>query len=75
MIAIVDYGCGNLFSLTSSVNALGLDTCVTGDADKIRNADRIMYIDKGKIMESGTHDALMEKKGYYYKLYTSQYME
>ncbi|MBQ6795969.1 MAG: ABC transporter ATP-binding protein [Clostridia bacterium] len=41
----------------------------------IRNADRIMYIDKGTIKECGTHDELMEKKGYYYKLYTSQYAE
>lgn len=41
----------------------------------IRNADRIMYIDKGQIKECGTHDELMEKKGLYYKLYTSQYME
>lgn len=41
----------------------------------IRNADRIMYIDKGTIKECGTHDELMAKKGLYYKLYTSQYME
>ncbi|MBQ8002670.1 MAG: ABC transporter ATP-binding protein, partial [Clostridia bacterium] len=41
----------------------------------IRNADRIMYIDKGTIKECGTHDELMEAKGLYYKLYTSQYME
>ena len=41
----------------------------------IRNADRIMYIDKGQIKECGTHEELMEKKGLYYKLYTSQYME
>ncbi len=41
----------------------------------IRNADRIMYIDKGNIKECGTHDELMEQKGLYYKLYTSQYME
>ncbi len=39
----------------------------------IRNADRIMYIDGGKIMEEGTHDELMEKHGLYYKLYSSQY--
>ncbi|MBQ3791405.1 MAG: ABC transporter ATP-binding protein [Lachnospiraceae bacterium] len=38
----------------------------------IRNCDRIMYIDHGGIMESGTHDELMAKKGYYYKLYTAQ---
>ena len=38
----------------------------------IRNCDKIMYIDNGGIMESGTHDELMAKKGYYYKLYTAQ---
>lgn len=38
----------------------------------IRNCDKIMYIDNGGIMECGTHDELMEKKGYYYKLYTAQ---
>lgn len=41
----------------------------------IRNADTIMYIDKGQIMESGSHEELMEKKGLYYKLYMSQYSE
>jgi ATP-binding cassette subfamily B protein len=39
----------------------------------IKNSDMIMYIDKGKIMEMGTHDELMKKKGFYYKLYTAQY--
>lgn len=38
----------------------------------IRNCDKIMYIDQGGIMECGTHDELMEKKGYYYHLYTAQ---
>ncbi len=38
----------------------------------IRNCDKIMYIDNGGIMECGTHDELMAKKGYYYKLYTAQ---
>ena len=38
----------------------------------IRGCDRIMYIDNGGIMESGTHDELMAKKGYYYRLYTAQ---
>ena len=37
----------------------------------IRNCDKIMYIDNGGIMESGTHDELMAKKGHYYKLYTA----
>ncbi|MBQ4486208.1 MAG: ABC transporter ATP-binding protein [Oscillospiraceae bacterium] len=38
----------------------------------IRNCDRIMYIDEKGILESGSHDELMEKKGAYYELYTSQ---
>ena len=38
----------------------------------IRNCDRIMYIDDGGILEAGTHDELMAKKGAYYRLYTSQ---
>ncbi|MCR5250521.1 MAG: ABC transporter ATP-binding protein/permease [Lachnospiraceae bacterium] len=38
----------------------------------IRNCDRILYIDNGGIMESGSHDELMAQKGYYYKLYTAQ---
>lgn len=38
----------------------------------IRNCDRIMYIDGKGILESGSHDELMAKKGAYYELYTSQ---
>ncbi len=40
----------------------------------IRGADRIFYIDDQNIVESGTHEELMEKKGAYYKLYQSQFM-
>lgn len=39
----------------------------------IKNADRIMYIDHGGIVEAGTHDELMKKRGAYYRLYISQY--
>ena len=39
----------------------------------IKNADCILYVDKGDILERGNHDALMEQKGEYYKLYMSQY--
>lgn len=38
----------------------------------IKNCDKIMYIDQGGIVECGTHAELMEKKGYYYHLYTTQ---
>ena len=39
MIAIIDYGVGNLFSLKSSLKQLGLEAVVTADADTIRKAD------------------------------------
>ena len=42
MIAIVDYGVGNLFSLVSSLKALGLEAEVTGDAGCLRAADKII---------------------------------
>lgn len=42
MIAIVDYGVGNLFSLSSSLKALGLETEVTRDPERLRAADRII---------------------------------
>jgi glutamine amidotransferase len=42
MIAIIDYGVGNLFSLCSSLKAIGADAIVTSDVEKIREADRII---------------------------------
>ena len=41
-IAIVDYGVGNLYSLCSSLRAIGADAVVTPDADVLRAADRII---------------------------------
>ena len=42
MIAIVDYGVGNLFSLKSSLGFVGADAVVTGDAAQLRAADKII---------------------------------
>ena len=42
MIAIVDYGVGNLFSLASSLKSLGIETEVTRDADRLRAASHII---------------------------------
>ena len=39
----------------------------------VRNADRILVIDGGKILEEGSHKALMAKKGRYYELYENQF--
>ena len=42
MIAIVDYGCGNLYSLQCSLNFLNLETVVTNDPEIIKSADKII---------------------------------
>lgn len=41
----------------------------------IRNADRILVIEDGEILEQGTHEELLRQEGHYYELYTSQFME
>lgn len=42
MIAVVDYGVGNLFSLSSSLSAIGAESVVTSDESVIRKADKII---------------------------------
>lgn len=41
----------------------------------VRNADEIIFLEDGKIIERGTHDELIAKKGEYYKIYKEQYKE
>ena len=68
MIAIVDYGVGNLFSLTCSLKALGLEAEVTRDPEKLRGADRIILPGvgafgdaKAKLDETGLVPLLKEE--------------
>ncbi len=42
MTAVIDYGVGNLFSLCSSLKAVGAEVIVTGDREEIRRADRLI---------------------------------
>ena len=41
----------------------------------IRNADTIIVMENGKIMEQGNHETLLQKKGTYYNLYNSQFAD
>ena len=68
MIAIIDYGVGNLFSLTSSFRAIGAEVTVTGDSDLIRGADKIIlpgvgaFGDAAKLLQqSGLADIIVEQ--------------
>lgn len=68
MIAIIDYGVGNLFSLSSSLRCLGLETAVTGDAEVLRRADRIILPGVGafadaiaKLRSTGLVDTICEQ--------------
>ena len=67
MIAIVDYGVGNLFSLKSSFAAIGEEVAVTSDASEISDADRIILPGVGafgdaaeKLRTSGLEDAIID---------------
>ena len=41
----------------------------------VRNADLILVVKSGRIVEQGTHIELLAKKGYYHELYTRQYQD
>ncbi len=67
MLAIVDYGVGNLYSLTSSLRYLGVDAVVTGDRAVLNSADRILLPGVGafedaakKLRSTGLFDFLRE---------------
>ena len=68
MLAIVDYGVGNLFSLQSSFAAIGVEAVVSGDARVLRSADRIVLPGVGafedaarKLRESGLAEVVIEQ--------------
>lgn len=81
-ILILDEATSSIDTETEIVLQEGLNNLLKGRTSfiiahrlsTIKNADTIMYIDKGGIVEAGSHDELIENKGAYYELYMSQYM-
>ncbi len=72
MIAIIDYGVGNLFSLTSSFKAIGEEVIITSDVEIIKKADKLILPGVGafgdaskKLFDSGLDKVILEevKKG------------
>ncbi len=68
MIAIIDYGVGNLFSLESSLKAIGAQTVVSGDPDVIKSADKLIlpgvgaFEDAAKKLKSSGLDEIIKEE-------------
>ena len=68
MIAIIDYGVGNLFSLKCSFESIGADICVTSDPEVIAKADRIIlpgvgaFEDAAKKLRNSGLDKVIKKE-------------
>ena len=68
MIAIIDYGVGNLFSLTSSFKAIGEEVIITSDVEVIKKADKLILPGVGafgdaskKLFDSGLDKVILEQ--------------
>ena len=80
-ILILDEATSSIDTETEIILQKGLNELLKGRTSfiiahrlsTIKNSSCIMYVDKGTILEKGTHDELMAQKGDYYKLYMSQY--
>lgn len=81
-ILILDEATSSIDTKTEMLLQQGLERLLQGRTSfviahrlsTIKNADVIMYIDDGQIIEKGTHEELMSQRGAYYKLYASQYL-
>ena len=82
-IFVLDEATSSIDTETESIIQKAIDRVLKGKTSfviahrlsTIRNADRILVIKDGKIVEEGKHEDLIRKKGYYYRLYTNQYIE
>ena len=70
MVAIIDYGVGNLFSLNSSLKAIGIPSIVTGKRDEILSADRLILPGVGafgdaaeKLFDTGLGELIISEAG------------
>lgn len=82
-ILVLDEATASIDTLTEKAIQNAIDTVIKGRTSfviahrlsTIVDADVILVVDDGKIIERGTHRELMKKKGTYYDLYTRQYDE
>ena len=80
-ILILDEATSSVDTESEQLIQHAIDTLITGRTSiviahrlsTIRKANKIMVLDKGEIMEVGTHDELIGKKGHYYQLHKLQF--
>jgi ATP-binding cassette subfamily B protein len=78
---IMDEATSSVDTLTEALIQKGMETLMNGRTSfviahrlsTIRRADRILFIEDGRIVEQGTHAELLRARGRYYRLYTQQF--
>ena len=80
-VMILDEATSSIDTRTEQIVQAGMDALMEGRTvfviahrlSTIRNADVIMVMDHGRIIERGTHEQLLEQRGEYYQLYTGAF--
>ena len=78
---ILDEATSSIDTRTEAIVQRGMDALMQGRTtfviahrlSTVRNSDVIICLDHGRVIERGTHDELIAKKGYYYQLYTGAF--
>ncbi len=80
-VLILDEATSSIDTRTEALIEKGMDQLMNGRTvfviahrlSTVRNADAIIVLEQGEIIERGNHDALLQNKGRYYQLYTGQF--
>jgi ABC-type multidrug transport system fused ATPase/permease subunit len=80
-LLILDEATASIDAETEGLVQAGLATLLHGRTafiiahrlSTVKHADRIIVLDQGRLVESGTHEALLQQRGLYYRLYAMTY--